>query len=605
VARRGMHLLFQQAGWLASGPQAGDPTDGDLLGGSDTTGMDALVRRHGPMVWATCKQMLPDPSEAEDAFQATFLVLLQSAKKLRSVKSLGGWLHGVAVKVCWKQRRSAVRRKQRDAKSAQPEALPPTAEPAWDGLYSVVHDEVEKLPATLRTAFVLCELQGQRPGEAATQLGWKLGTLSGRLTRARQQLMKKLTARGFAPLVVVAATATTAANAAVPLTDTLLAVGAVIHHPANLIPSTVLGLAKAITGGISMKMKLVLATGVLVTGLTVGLGWKHGNEVNAQVAAPPAGVAPPGAGGPPKSVDYPKPASAAPATLPPAGAGAGMGPGGSGSAEIPAKLPAGPGAGGSMMPALPGLGGMGSGMVGPAALSKPTATPVEHTMTNVPGNLNEMNRMLTQMGGDGWTFVGQVTLGDKDSKLVFTKQPKVKTTTPAAWVPGVRGPDANEAIGYDVDFKRHVESVYDPETKKTVEVETIVPVARGASTSRNLPSPVNPATTSPTSPTLPPPRMAATTTEPKKAGILANESKSKLKIEVIVPKEGTNLSSLKEIAMLVLTAAANEEGIVAPSPDSVLVTDTGHMIVTGASPKALEALKEVMEKIEHSKKPVR
>jgi hypothetical protein len=87
VARHGMHLLFQQAGWLANGSRAGEPTDGTLLAGcidnTDTSGMDVLMRRHGPMVWATCKQMLPDPTEAEDAFQATFLVLLQSASTLR------------------------------------------------------------------------------------------------------------------------------------------------------------------------------------------------------------------------------------------------------------------------------------------------------------------------------------------------------------------------------------------------------------------------------------------------------------------------------------------------------------------------------------------
>jgi RNA polymerase sigma factor (sigma-70 family) len=585
VARRGMHLLFQQAGWLASGPQADDPTDIALLlaylDNGDSAGMDALVRRHGPMVWATCKQMLPDPSEAEDAFQATFLVLVQSAKNLRGVKSLGGWLHGVAVKVCWKSRRGAARQKQRDAKSAKPEAAKKQPEPAWDGLYSAVHDEVEKLPATLRTAFVLCELQGHRPGDAATQLGWKLGTLSGRLTRARQQLMKKLTARGFAPLVVAAATATTAATAAMPLNETLLAAGAVIHHPVNLLPSTVLGLAKAITGGVTMKMKLVLATGVLITGLTVGLGWKYGNEVNAQGAAP-LGAAPPGGTG---GGGIPAATKPAEKPKPPALPAAGMGPG----SDAPAGLPGTPG--------LPGPGGAAggppAGMTGGGGFSspapKPATPPVEHTMTNVPGSLNEMNRLLTQMGGDGWTFAGQVTLGDKDTKLVFTKALKASAYPPRDpnYVPAIGMGTGGPSGGYPTAGFGTIPG-YDPATPIKTSSGTITlptyPVPTG---SGMLPSPTVPATTSVTKP---------------RTGTLSNESKPKLKIEVFKPAEGTNLSSLQEIAMLVLKADASEAGLQPPSTDSVMITDTGHLIITGASPKALEAFREVVEKIEKSPK---
>jgi RNA polymerase sigma factor (sigma-70 family) len=625
VARRGMHLLFQQAGWLANGPQPGDPTDGSLLNvcvnDGDTSGMDALVRRHGPMVWTTCKQMLPDPSEAEDAFQATFLVLVQSAKTLRRVKSLGGWLHGVAVKICWKQRRGAVRRKHRDSKTAKPEAMTPKAEPAWDGLYSAVHDEVEKLPATLRTAFVLCELQGTRPSDAAAQLGWKIGTLSGRLTRARQQLMKKLTARGFAPLVVVAATATTAAQATAPLGEALLAAGAVIHHPANLLPSTVLGLAKAITGGVTMKMKLVLASGVLITGLTVGLGWKHSNEANAQVAAPPGSALPnsgavppggatPGAAGAPaatKPAEKPKPADKLPGTPAPGG----MGPGGSGA---PASWMSGPGS--------PPTGVAGGGMTG--AAPKPASTAVEYTTTLVPNNLTELNKLLTQLGSDGWVFAGQVTLGDKDSKLVFSKAPKVQPRPQ----PGLGASNSmlfpgQPALPPNAGIVRKSEEYYDPKTNTTTKVEYAVPAEGGspgmASGSgatypalvRTTPSPVAATNSrvraegesSKSPPATPGARKTFEALEPydnlPSASTTAfNPDKTKPKIEVIKPKEGTNLSSMKEVAMVVLGAVAKEEGVAGPGQDSVLVTESGYIIITGASPKALETLREVLSKIQ-------
>ena len=602
MARHGMHLLFQQAGWLANGPQAGDPTDGALLNvcvnDGDTAGMDALVRRHGPMVWATCKQMLPDPSEAEDAFQATFLVLVQSAKKLRSLKSLGGWLHGVAVKVCWKQRRGAVRRKQRDTKSAKPEASTPRAEPAWDGLYSAVHDEVEKLPATLRTAFVLCELQGQRPGDAATQLGWKIGTLSGRLTRARQQLMKKLTARGFAPLVVVAATATTAAQAAMPLGEALLSAGAVIHHPANLLPSTVLGLAKAITGGVTMKMKLVLASGVLITGLTVGLGWKYGNDASAQTGS---AIGPPPATTKPAEKPKPKPMPVADPSVP------------AGSADPkPASLPP----SGIPVGGPPGIAGGPGGMFAGGALPTatvpdadwsaktkpvPSVSRVEHTMTDIPANKQKLQDMLVSMGEMGWTFSAQVTLGDKDSKLVFSKAAKAQTPAVVTSLPVGAPFNTSEGAG-DVgsSYVYRSQDVFNPKTNVTTRNWYYEPLKTAINPMTESPAAV-PATTLPTNTSYPAragggsSTLSAPTT---KTGSLNNDGKSKPRIEVIKPKEGANLSSLKEVAMAVFGAVAKEEGAEPTGQESVLITDTGYLIITGASPKAFELLRQVLEKIE-------
>jgi RNA polymerase sigma factor (sigma-70 family) len=174
-----------------------------------------LHRRHGPLVWAVCRQLLPNPADAEDAYQVTFLALVKSAGKVRNGSALGAWLHGVAVRTAARLKRSAARRRLREEKVATGEADLTVPEAAWTGLLATVHEEVERLPASLRTAFVLCDLQGVRQPEAAAQLGWKPGTLTGRLTKERQRLTHALQERGIAPALAAGAlgVAVTAAGA--------------------------------------------------------------------------------------------------------------------------------------------------------------------------------------------------------------------------------------------------------------------------------------------------------------------------------------------------------------------------------------------------------
>src|SRR5947208_6711758 len=175
---------------LAADRKAGRPGDAPFA---------ELVRRHGPMVWAVCRQSLPDAADAEDAFQAAFLALVRSAGAVRDPAAVGGWLHGVAVRVARQARRAAARRTQRERKAARPEPDRPVPDAAWDALLAAVHEEVDRLPGPLRTAFVLCDLQGVRQPDAAERLGWKPGTLTGRLARARRVLLDRLTGRGVAP----------------------------------------------------------------------------------------------------------------------------------------------------------------------------------------------------------------------------------------------------------------------------------------------------------------------------------------------------------------------------------------------------------------------
>jgi RNA polymerase sigma factor (sigma-70 family) len=140
----------------------GNASDAELLrrfaADGDETAFAAIVRRHGPLVWAVARGLLLHEADAEDAFQATFLALVRSARSVRAPARLAPWLHGVACRVALKARRSAVRRKQRERTAAAKESAPTVAQAEWDRLRATLHEEVCRLAEPLRAAFVLCEL---------------------------------------------------------------------------------------------------------------------------------------------------------------------------------------------------------------------------------------------------------------------------------------------------------------------------------------------------------------------------------------------------------------------------------------------------------------
>src|SRR5262245_19757882 len=172
---------------------------------NDQQAFAELVRRHGRLVWAACRNLTRSEADAEDAFQATFLVLVQNAKKIRHSGKLSTWLYGVAHKVCANARRSVNRRMGRERAKSTPEcngtSIP---ESAWDRALVAVHEETAQLPEMLRVPFVLCCLEGKSVSDAAEQVGCKLGTFSSRLTRAKDLLMGRLEARGLTLGVVAA-----------------------------------------------------------------------------------------------------------------------------------------------------------------------------------------------------------------------------------------------------------------------------------------------------------------------------------------------------------------------------------------------------------------
>src|SRR5262249_52778872 len=149
----------------------------------------AIVRRHGPMVYGVCRRLLRHEADAEDAFQATFLVLLRKADAVRPRSMLGNWLHGVAWNVTLRSRdrkrrqEAGDRRHQAGASGFGP--LSPDSCLLVKELNSVLDQELNRLPAAYRAAVVACDLEGQTRKEAAGRLGWSEGTVASRLARGR------------------------------------------------------------------------------------------------------------------------------------------------------------------------------------------------------------------------------------------------------------------------------------------------------------------------------------------------------------------------------------------------------------------------------------
>ncbi len=199
-------------------------SDGQLLdrfaahSGSDSElAFEALVRRHGPMVMAVCRRVLGDDHAAEDAFQATFMVLALKSRAIRKQESSGPWLHGVALRIA--RRARALRQRSKGEPIPAGGLVDPNGyTPAPVDLRAVLDEELSRLPEKYRIPVVLCYLEGRTQEEAACTLGWTKGTVSGRLARAKDLLRQRLERRGLAPsagLLAVALTAETA-QAAVP-----------------------------------------------------------------------------------------------------------------------------------------------------------------------------------------------------------------------------------------------------------------------------------------------------------------------------------------------------------------------------------------------------
>jgi RNA polymerase sigma factor (sigma-70 family) len=206
VLRRRGGAVLRQVEALFNVGTIGDLSDGQLLERFATDpdeaaelAFSALVERHGPLVWRVCLAILRDEHEAEDAFQATFLVLVRKARSLWVRDSLGHWLHQVACRTACCLRARVLRRRKLDRRHSDraptgsiDAQIPPDADRD-----AAIHEELNRLPAKYRLPVVLCDLEGHTHQQAARSLGWPIGTVKSRQARGRSLLRDRLTRRGM------------------------------------------------------------------------------------------------------------------------------------------------------------------------------------------------------------------------------------------------------------------------------------------------------------------------------------------------------------------------------------------------------------------------
>jgi len=263
----------------------GDLTDGQLLerfatdtGEGAELAFAALVERHEAMVWRVCLAILRNEHEAQDAFQATFLVLVRKARSLWVRDSLGPWLHQVAWRTASYLRTSVLRRRKQEGRCAEREAArccePETAVDLDRD--AAVHEEVNRLPEKYRAPVVLCDLQGRTHQEAARCLGWPIGTVKSRQAQGRKLIRDRLVRRGLgvagAGVVVESSTPTTAA--ATPKQVARSTASAAMQQSARLGP----GIATSahvlvLTQGVLRAMLWIRVRFVAVASLAVAIAF--------------------------------------------------------------------------------------------------------------------------------------------------------------------------------------------------------------------------------------------------------------------------------------------------------------------------------------------
>jgi RNA polymerase sigma factor (sigma-70 family) len=259
-----------------------------------------LVRRHGPMVLGVCRRVLGHEQDAEDVFQATFLVLARKSGSIRQA-DVGGYLYRVAYHLALRARTLVARRKQRDKRGGAVATADALRDVTWHEVRAVVDEELQRLPDALRSAVVLCYLEGKTHEEAARQLGWSKGTLRRRLDKGRELLRRRLLARGLTP--AAALTATLFAEGSAPAAVSASLADAAVQTALNAIPASpaVAALAEAGCALLSVSKTKVAIVIVLTASVLGGAGlWACPNSA-AHLAPGLPGESPPAA----KGVDNP------------------------------------------------------------------------------------------------------------------------------------------------------------------------------------------------------------------------------------------------------------------------------------------------------------
>ena len=245
-----------------------------------------------------CRCVLGNEADAEDAFQATFLVLASKAKSIRKVSSLASWLHGVAYRSSLKARAQAARRQKHERQAWKPTAVDAPDELTWREVRQIVHEELNRLADRFRAPLVLCYLEGKPQDRAAAELGLAKGAFRGRLERGREQLRRRLVRRGLgATAAVLASSWPLTVSASVPaqlVTPTVQAAAGILSGPvaAGVISARVLAISAAVMKGMTfskLKPIAVVLLAIILGGGTLHL--YHALATESPMANPPTQAA--------------------------------------------------------------------------------------------------------------------------------------------------------------------------------------------------------------------------------------------------------------------------------------------------------------------------
>jgi RNA polymerase sigma factor (sigma-70 family) len=281
MAQNKMHGFLRHLCRAVFRNDSGDLTDGQLLErflhARDEAAFEELVRRHGPMVLGVCRRVLHNVDDAEDAFQATFLVLARKASSIITRETVGSWLYGVAFRTSQKARALAARRRVKECQMSRPEAL---EEDVWREMRPLLDRELNRLPEKYRAPVVLCDIEGQTRKQAARRLGCPEGTLSARLSRARVLLAKQLARHGLTLSggAVAVALSHNAASAGLPtplVSSTVQAATLVVagHATAGVVSAPVVALTEGVLQAMfRTKLKIAVGTALAIGMLAVGVG---------------------------------------------------------------------------------------------------------------------------------------------------------------------------------------------------------------------------------------------------------------------------------------------------------------------------------------------
>jgi RNA polymerase sigma factor (sigma-70 family) len=281
MAKAPLHAVVREIRHLATVHEARDQSDGALLDAfrsdNDQPAFTELVSRHAPMVLSVCRRVLHHAQDAEDAFQATFLLLARQADSIRKTESLASWLHGVAYRMATNARRAASRRRHYENQTPSTEPPNPAWSAAWREVQAILDEEIDRLPEIYHLPFVLCCLENKSGTEVAQQLGLKEGTVGSRVARARKKLQERLSKRGVslgAVLGAAAVSGNTALSAVPPaliaLTVKVAGQRAAPGAASDLVSPSV----AALLGGMSKALafpKLKAALLLLLAALAVGV----------------------------------------------------------------------------------------------------------------------------------------------------------------------------------------------------------------------------------------------------------------------------------------------------------------------------------------------